>query len=224
MAIGPQRERYEEAMRAGNPDWTPDPQREARDQRTVEANARMYEDTDWQSTFEGRGNAVDIDMGSRDVRHDPNQLKLFYSAGELRDTINESGDRMYLSTGLRGGGRESLEAMWERKVEESKKPANTGHGSGVYESIEKQGYQEQEPTETDSWGRAMGVGSEPPGIPVRWDNDQMQVMDAHHRIAAAADIEKKTGKTIWMNVSHIDPKMKRKMQIEEAERKGRRQM
>lgn len=110
----------------------------------------------------------------------PVQMKLFMSGTELKNEITSSIDRAPM---------QSMDAMWDRKRKESKR--DYGHGSGTHASLKQRGW--------------VGPGPElfhttiPGGIP-EWDKEELGVSDAHHRIAAAADIEAKSkGKrTVWI--------------------------
>ena len=139
------------------------------------------------------------------------QLKMFYGAQELKDTITESGDRgrygsfashygldsadRQSSSGSSGyHEKESLDEMWDRKLAESKRPVESGHGGGVHASIVKRGYVQASP------------------VRMHWDTEDgmtdVRLSDAHHRIAAAADIEQTTGRNIWINAEHHDPEVR----------------
>lgn len=171
-----------------------------------------------------------IDMGSRDVRHDPNQLALFMTANDLKDTITDSWDRGMIREypshyGLSQSDienpsgyvdydeEESMEDLWGRKLAESKKPEGSGHGSGVHESISTKGW------------RPIVSG----GVDLNYSSDDdpeypdIRLSDAHHRVAAAADIESKTGKPIWMGVEHHDPEQQLRFREQRAQMPHRRE-
>lgn len=133
----------------------------------------------------------------------PNQFKLFYGAQELQNAVTRSGDREYLADeegnvyrDEEGNfARESLPQMWDRKLEESKKPEYTGHGSGVYDSMMSEGVRPH---------TSLTVHHPTP------DNG-LQLADGHHRLAAAADIERTTGKNMWIFTNHEDNLTKRNL-------------
>jgi hypothetical protein len=120
-----------------------------------------------------------------------NQLQLFMTGSELKSTINRSSD-------LRPG--ENMSSMWGRKLERAKEPGPYKHGSGVYDTLMSEGYDASKP-------RLSGMGDGVVG-PIRLqqsgfgDNRQTRVSDAHHRIAAADDIERQTGQPVWMPVEY----------------------
>ena len=116
----------------------------------------------------------------------PHQLKLFMGGREWQDTMSDSVDRMVPVNGLSG---ESMGQLWDRKLVEAKQPAGTSHGAGLHESLSEHGYEHdavEPPTifHGDLWGQM-----EKPGFAQG---------EGHHRIAAAADIEKTTGKNVWI--------------------------
>lgn len=121
-------------------------------------------------------------MSSSDYLN-PHQLKLFMTGMELKNSITYSGDR---------NDDETLDDMWNRKVEESKETRGV-HGAGTYESIREHGWKPE--------GRY-----DDKQIPVRYSKSKssMRIANGHHRVAAAADIEEKTGKLTFFPLSHYD--------------------
>ena len=123
----------------------------------------------------------------------PDQFQMFYSANELKHSLTDSGDRRDIKGRINAEGgihwdRESMPDMWSRKLDEAKQPSSTGdHGSGVYDSIQSEGLR---PHFTAPIYHQSGGGT--------------QLEDGHHRVAAAADVETKTGKTQWIPASHYD--------------------
>lgn len=105
------------------------------------------------------------------------QLALFYTGRELRSLVNKSTD---LDSG------EDMDAMWNRKVEESLWEGRSGgHGAGVHRSISEKGW-EGDPL-------VLNHGDDEYS---RW------ITDGHHRVAAAADIEDTTGNLVFIPVTH----------------------
>ena len=110
----------------------------------------------------------------------PEQMSLFMTGTELKASLTQSIDRAPM---------QSMDDMWKRKTRESKSDAY--HGGGTHASLKEHGW----------------VGPGPglyhtviPGAIPEFNKQEMSVDDAHHRIAAAADIEKRSkGKrTIWI--------------------------
>jgi hypothetical protein len=126
-------------------------------------------------------------MPANDHLH-PEQLKLFMTGTELKGAITNSIDRNPI-----GGFGRSMDQMWDTKRKESKR-TGVGHGHGTHASIKEHGWVGPGPDIFQK--RTYGA------IP-EFDKDDFQVSDAHHRIAAAADIEAKTKgtkkpRTIWI--------------------------
>ncbi len=126
----------------------------------------------------------------------PHQLQMFMTGTELKDTINHSYDGS-LSTGGTGGGPDGLNGLWKQKLKESKR-SGFGHGEGTYKSIKDRGWVADNPR-YDSIN--LSHRSVPGAIPA-WNRVERSVDDGHHRIAAAADIEAKTGKQHFIPVQH----------------------
>lgn len=112
------------------------------------------------------------------------QLKLFMTGKEWKDVVNASSDA---TTGR-------LEEMWEQKEAESKAPAGSGvHGSGVYESLKKQGY--------------VGDISTAPRITFQegpGGTERREQGEGHHRVAAAAALEEEGHGPVFMPVNYAD--------------------
>ena len=118
-------------------------------------------------------------MSAYDHLH-PEQMKLFMSGTELKGAITQSIDRAPMGT---------MDQMWDRKRKESRR--DTGHGAGTHASLKERGW--------------VGPGPELfhtviPGAIPEFNKQELGVSDAHHRIAAAADIEQRSkGKrNIWI--------------------------
>lgn len=99
---------------------------------------------------------------------------MFMTGQELRNRIEQSGDKKT---------DESLNDMWERKVTEAKSGPSV-HGGGVYDSIKREGLHD---------GTMIRLSHQPTGS---------MVIDAHHRIAAAADLEASGDKQVYFPVTH----------------------
>lgn len=137
-------------------------------------------------------------MSASDNLH-PQQLKMFMTGKELRDSMSYSYD---LDPG------ETMDDMWDRKVDESMSEfggeswdnsssegsSSREHGAGVYDSLKNEGL----------WDTPSSV------VRVRHhvNKDSMRLRDAHHRVASAAHIEESGGRQIFFPVSHeldVDP-------------------
>lgn len=112
----------------------------------------------------------------------PNQFKLFMSPSELIGSVTGSGDRL---TGL----NETMSEMWNRKEKESRGPRQVSkhgytlsHGSGVYNSIASE-----------------GVTSH---VFVRPGETGLYMENGHHRVAAAAAVERETGRQQYIPVNY----------------------
>lgn len=137
--------------------------------------------------------------------HNPNepfQLPLFMTGVEIMNAVTQSSDSV-----------NGLDTMWKEKLEESKREFTTkghrgGHGSGIYDSLKEHGW---EPTRnmTNSELRA--------GRPIHNGHVQLRHLmsddeksvdiytsNAHHRIAAAADLERQGIRTVYIPVQHRD--------------------
>ena len=156
------------------------------------------------------------------------QFRLFYGATDLQATITASNDRKAILTVPPEYGpddstvspgktrRETMGEMWGRKTAESKETRGLGasHGAGTYESIQEHGFDTTK------------------GAPVRLTYDQytdqpepeVKIGDAHHRVAAAADIERTTGRDVWIPVTNVDPDLpyRHKQQLKQASSRQKR--
>lgn len=131
-------------------------------------------------------------MGKKNVS--PDQFKLFMSATEWKDHVQDSVDlpepdsfhSQHKDAANIQQGR--MNRMWDRKLEESKLPETEyDHGSGLHDSISEKGFQVRPIVNKFSYYEDRPV------VYVNKDGTKMQG-EGHHRIAAAADIEQKTGK------------------------------
>lgn len=104
--------------------------------------------------------------------HQPEQMQLFMTGTELKNRITDSIDRSPMG---------SMEQMWKSKLRQSKR-SGMGHGNDTYASIKEHGWNADEPQFEILHVRQFGA------IP-EFDTDRFSVSGAHHRIAAAADIE-----------------------------------
>ena len=112
----------------------------------------------------------------------PKQFKLFMSGKEWQDSMSDSVDR---------NKGQTMADVWSYKTKEATAPAVVGtHGAGVYDSLEENGFQRQE------YG----------GNPTIIVNDENRLVqeEGHHRIAAAAEIERRTGQPMWIPTEYVE--------------------
>lgn len=118
-------------------------------------------------------------------RISPNQFKLFMTGTEWQASVTKSTDG-------------PLEHVWPQKTSEARQPGPVGvlnpvHGGGLRDAIATEGYKhdrEDPPTiilEQGAGSKVHHVQSE-----------------GHHRIAAAADVERTTGKPTYIPTNYVD--------------------
>jgi hypothetical protein len=111
----------------------------------------------------------------------PNQFKLFMTGTEWQEQVTHSTDG-------------PIASLWAEKEARASVPNDGGHGTGVRSSIERYGYQhdrESPPT--------IVLEDAPNGKSVR----KVQ-SEGHHRIAAAAAIERETGNPVFIPTNYVD--------------------
>jgi hypothetical protein len=113
---------------------------------------------------------------------EPVQLKLFMGAQEWQGSVTDSFDRWTHKD-------ETMDELWRSKLHEAKQKSGV-HGAGVYDSIKAVGYYHEHPDVM-----------EPPTIQIT-SRGTLTQGEGHHRIAAAAEIEKETGKPIWIPTNY----------------------
>jgi hypothetical protein len=119
------------------------------------------------------------------------QLKMFMTPAEIKDYVTTSGDRKtllnYRTPHAAPTRVESMGQLWKRKLKESKKSRDKGHGSGVYDALKE--------------GKNILT---PPGdtVEIHHHNDARFITDKHHRIAAQAELDRKSGNETFVPVSH----------------------
>lgn len=125
---------------------------------------------------------------TKDPGMNPDQLKLLMTGSELQRSITHSYDA---PLDMEPGDPEALGELWEGKTYEAKQPRGV-HGAGVYDSIKQRGYQ-GEPIKLYDYDVFTNAGYT---VPARG------VMDGHHRVAAAAALEKE-GQQVYIPVEHV---------------------
>jgi hypothetical protein len=119
----------------------------------------------------------------------PKQLKLFMTPDEIMESVSDSVDRAgsYTDVDYETGEQitvpeETMEDLWKTKLAESK---GRRQPTSLYNSIKEHGVQRHVTLQMEHDGSlTMGQG--------------------HHRVAAAADIAKKTGRQIYIPVIYDD--------------------
>jgi len=129
-------------------------------------------------------------MSARDLVHH-GQFAFWMSGGQIQKFVNESRDRSKIGTDT-GMRRESMKEMWDRKLEESRQPAGTGRGAGTYKSIATHGWDPKIDESVPIMFEKQG------GRSVRF------LGSGHHRVAAAADLEKKIKQDILIPVDYVN--------------------
>lgn len=108
-------------------------------------------------------------------------IPMFESGTEIQKYITKSFDvDPFLDKG-------DINNMWKRKLKEAKTPQRAAvHGSGLYKAIKKDGFDWDFPVQVEHF---FG------------ENDKTMA-EGHHRVAAAAEIERETGKPVWIPIKH----------------------
>lgn len=125
----------------------------------------------------------------------PDQFKLFMSGTEWKGAVTDSYDRDWVTSGPGDYRQENMNELWSRKETEAREPKSNAHGSGLYDAIKNEGYDPNKVDDID-----IESGSYGPSI-AHVRGKSMQV-DGHHRIAAAAAVERDTGKVSWIPTNY----------------------
>lgn len=128
-------------------------------------------------------------MAASDSLH-PEQLKMFMTPQEIKGYTTSSGDLHYVKTPGGGLRNETMDELWDRKLEASKAPRDTGHGSGVYEGLES--------------GKDILYLRSGNAVEVNHAKGHKFLGDMHHRIAAMADIDQRRNTQTYLPVTHWD--------------------
>jgi hypothetical protein len=114
----------------------------------------------------------------------PNQLKLFMTGTEWKNSITHSTDG-------------PLEHIWPQKEQEARSPESSGrHGAGVYDSLKENGFNHYKNVNSPA---TIIFEESPDGKSVRTVQSE-----GHHRVAAAAALEKDTGKQVFIPTNYVD--------------------
>ena len=133
-------------------------------------------------------------------------------------------------------GRETMDEMWSRKEAEARQPKelpvhdvqwrggrgvrvqigsvpNGTHGAGLYDSIKSEGLRQGPAARSASAPKGAVFGpAEPPMTGdiqtyVDVDTGEKRQGEGHHRIAAAAALEKETGKSVWIRPTYTPARL-----------------
>lgn len=137
----------------------------------------------------------------------PEQLKLFMSGTEWQDDVTHSTDG-------------PIDTVWKEKEAQSRAPGdqrNAPHGAGLYDSMKEEGFNRSKSLNSTP---TIVIEQSPSGKQYR----RVQ-SEGHHRVAAAAAIEKDTGKPVYLPTNYVDitdaaRKRKREWKAKDDERWG----
>ena len=132
------------------------------------------------------------------------QLRMFMTAREIKDYLNDSGD-------LEDYNTDSMDVLWDKKLEESMRGRGQGHGSGVYDALASGKdiiTRNTRPKYEEPGVVEIMVGNGPEidveGNIIGDREGTRYIYDMHHRIAAQADIDEKSGTEKYLPVTYID--------------------
>lgn len=113
---------------------------------------------------------------------DPNQFKLFMTGTEWQAHVTHSTDG-------------PVPDIWEQKEAQARVPFGGDHGSGVYDSIKEHGWQNR--TNYNQYHPTIILEDSSRGV-------RRVQSEGHHRIAAAAAVERETGKPEFIPTRYVD--------------------
>jgi len=117
----------------------------------------------------------------------PEQLKLFMSGTEWQDDVTHSTDG-------------PIDTVWKKKEAQARVPDSqhhsVPHGAGLYESMEKHGFDRSKSLNSTP---TIVIEQSPSGEQYR----RVQT-EGHHRVAAAAAVERDTGKPVYIPTNYYD--------------------
>lgn len=122
---------------------------------------------------------------------------MFLPASEIKNYVTSSVD---LDNEVN-----NMEDLWEGKTEEAQAEYHRyWHGSGLYDSIKENGYDWSKPVEIwhENVGPDANIGSKDNPFMVHTGEHRRTMGEGHHRVAAGAQLEKETGKTVWIPILH----------------------
>lgn len=116
----------------------------------------------------------------------PEQLKLFMTGTEWQGYVNSSTDG-------------PLDVIWPEKEAQARASANqrnAPHGAGTYDSMKEHGYVAQKSVNSPP---TIVFETSPSGKTLRRTQSE-----GHHRVAAAAAVERDTGKPVYLPTNYVD--------------------
>ena len=112
------------------------------------------------------------------------QMKLFMTPGEIKGWVTDSADRYRTLN-------EGMDDMWNRKLHESKSPQGVPKpGAGVYDAV-------------SSGKNILPNVTLIPFRQTEHESARNMIGDGHHRVAAMADFEEKTGRKSFIPVEYF---------------------
>jgi len=113
----------------------------------------------------------------------PNQFKLFMTGTEWQAHVTHSTDG-------------PVPELWDQKEAASRLPYSSGeHGSGTYDSIKEHG-----------WQNRTNYNEKHPTIILEDSSSGVRKVqsEGHHRVAAAAAVERETGRAEFIPTRYVD--------------------
>lgn len=114
----------------------------------------------------------------------PHQLQLFMGGQEWQSKVDDSVDR---------GMHETMSDVWARKTAESKSEPGELMDEPVHASLSREGY-DHDPYDPPRLYHGQLYG--------QMDKPGFIQGEGHHRVAAAADIERTTGRNVWIPTTY----------------------
>lgn len=122
-------------------------------------------------------------MPDRPDLRSPHQFKLFMTGVEWQQQVNRSTDG-------------PIDAVWAEKTSQARAPKGSPvHGAGTKDSMLKHGYDR---SLSDDGGPRIIIEES-----LRGDAKFVQ-SEGHHRVAAAADIQRETGRPVYIPTNYVD--------------------
>ena len=124
------------------------------------------------------------------IKSDPNQFKLFMTGQEWQSQVTHSTDG-------------PIDSVWQEKTAQANSPYNPAygerdprqvHGAGLTDSVREHGYDHNP--------------DNPPTIIIEdapnRKSTRMVQSEGHHRVAAAAQVERETGNPVFIPTNYVD--------------------